>query len=90
MHGNTPLVERKTTKQLNALLATSGLYDEAGDFAYRVGMPAKSGVGGGIIAIVPGEMSICVWSPALNKTGNSLAGTAALEVLVERVGHSIF
>ena len=52
---------------------------------YRVGMPAKSGVGGGIIAIVPGEMSIRVWSPALNKTGNSLAGTAALEVLVERV-----
>ncbi|MEF1231544.1 glutaminase, partial [Vibrio fortis] len=51
------------TKQLNALLATCGLYDGAGEFAYRVGMPGKSGVGGGIIAIVPGEMTIAVWSP---------------------------
>ncbi|CCN68585.1 glutaminase B [Vibrio nigripulchritudo] len=78
------------TKQLNALLATCGLYDGAGEFAYRVGMPGKSGVGGGIIAIVPGEMTIAVWSPELDPSGNSLAGTRALELLSERIGRSIF
>ena len=87
---STPLLPARTTKQLNALLATCGLYDEAGDFAYRVGMPGKSGVGGGIIALIPGELSICVWSPELNKAGNSLAGTAVLELLAERLGRSIF
>ena len=76
--------------QLNALLATCGLYDGAGEFAYRVGMPGKSGVGGGIIAIVPGEMTIAVWSPELDPSGNSLAGTKALELLSERIGRSIF
>ncbi|MEZ8774249.1 glutaminase B [Vibrio sp. 10N.247.310.17] len=78
------------TKQLNALLATCGLYDGAGEFAYRVGMPGKSGVGGGIITIVPGEMTIAVWSPELDASGNSLAGTQALELLSERIGRSIF
>ena len=78
------------TKQLNALLATCGLYDGAGEFAYRVGMPGKSGVGGGIIAIVPGEMTIAVWSPELDPSGNSFAGTMALELLSERMGRSIF
>ena len=87
---STPLLPARTTKQVNALLATCGLYDEAGDFAYRVGMPGKSGVGGGIMALVPGELSICVWSPEPNKAGNSLAGTAALELLAERLGRSIF
>lgn len=87
---STPLLPTRTTKQVNALLATCGLYDEAGDFAYRVGMPGKSGVGGGIMALIPGELSICVWSPELNKAGNSLAGTAALELLAERLGRSIF
>lgn len=87
---STPLLPARTTKQVNALLATCGLYDEAGDFAYRVGMPGKSGVWGGIMALIPGELSICVWSPELNKAGNSLAGTAALELLAERLGRSIF
>lgn len=87
---STPLLPARTTKQVNALLATCGLYDEAGNFAYRVGMPGKSGVGGGIMALIPGELSICVWSPELNKAGNSLAGTAALELLAERLGRSIF
>ena len=59
-------------------MATSGLYDEAGNFAYRVGLPGKSGVGGGIVAVVPGRFSVCVWSPELNTAGNSLAGMAAL------------
>ncbi|MFB2702115.1 glutaminase B [Aeromonas veronii] len=87
---SVPLLPARTTKQVNALLATCGLYDEAGDFAYRVGMPGKSGVGGGIIALIPGELCVCVWSPELNNAGNSLAGTAALELLAERLGRSIF
>lgn len=78
------------SKQTNALLATCGSYDGAGEFAYRVGMPGKSGVGGGIIAVVPGEMTIAVWSPALDQSGNSLAGTRALELLAQRIGRSIF
>ncbi|CAM3234251.1 glutaminase B [Shewanella violacea] len=78
------------TRQMNALLATSGLYDGAGEFAYRVGMPGKSGVGGGIIAVIPGDMAVCVWSPELDLNGNSLAGTAALEELCQRLGRSIF
>ncbi|GAM67411.1 glutaminase [Vibrio sp. JCM 19236] len=84
------VVSATQTKQLNALLATCGLYDGAGEFAYRVGMPGKSGVGGGIIAVVPGEMTISVWSPELDASGNSLAGTRALELLSERIGRSIF
>ncbi|MDN3681735.1 glutaminase B [Vibrio tapetis subsp. quintayensis] len=84
------IITSTQSKQLNALLATCGLYDGAGEFAYRVGMPGKSGVGGGIIAIVPGEMTIAVWSPELDFSGNSLAGTRALELLSERIGRSIF
>lgn len=86
----TDLISQVQTRQLNALLATSGLYDGAGEFAYRVGMPGKSGVGGGIIAVIPGELSICVWSPELDENGNSLAGTAMLEHLSQRLGRSIF
>ncbi|MDB2387420.1 glutaminase B [Shewanella sp.] len=84
------LITPVQTRQLNALLATSGLYDGAGEFAYRVGMPGKSGVGGGIIAVIPGDMSVCVWSPELDVNGNSLAGTAALEALSQTLGRSIF
>lgn len=84
------ILEPNQTKRLNALLATCGLYDGAGEFAFRVGMPGKSGVGGGIIAVIPGEMSIAVWSPELDKSGNSLAGTAALELLSTKLGRSIF
>ncbi|ODR84051.1 glutaminase B [Shewanella xiamenensis] len=86
----TELISQVQTRQLNALLATSGLYDGAGEFAYRVGMPGKSGVGGGIIAVIPGELSVCVWSPELDNQGNSLAGTAMLEHLSQRLGRSIF
>lgn len=86
----TQLISAVQTRQMNALLATSGLYDGAGEFAYRVGMPGKSGVGGGIIAVIPGDMSVCVWSPELDQNGNSLAGTAALEALCQSLGRSIF
>lgn len=87
---NQRVVSSLQTKQLNALLATCGLYDGAGDFAYRVGVPGKSGVGGGIIAVIPREMTIAVWSPELDKSGNSMAGTAALEMLTSKLGKSIF
>jgi glutaminase len=88
--GGQQLLTQVQTRQMNALLATSGLYDGAGEFAYRVGMPGKSGVGGGIIAVIPGDMAICVWSPALDDNGNSLAGTAMLEYLSQQLGRSIF
>jgi len=82
----TPLQSR----QVNALMATSGMYQNAGEFAWRVGLPAKSGVGGGIVAIVPHEMAIAVWSPQLDDAGNSLAGIAVLERLTQRLGRSVF
>lgn len=84
------MITARQARQINALMITSGMYDGAGEFAWRVGMPAKSGVGGGIIAIIPGEMSIAVWSPGLDGAGNSLAGTAVLELLTEKLGRSIF
>jgi glutaminase len=77
-------------KRVNALMLTCGTYDAAGDFAYRVGIPAKSGVGGGIVGVIPNHLAVAVWSPALNGKGNSLAGSAALERFTARTGLSIF
>ena len=84
------VLHRSAAKRLSALMLTCGTYDAAGDFAYRVGLPAKSGVGGGIVAVLPGEMAVCVWSPRLDANGNSLAGVLALEWLTTRTGRSIF
>jgi len=84
------ILSRRKTKRMNSLMLTCGLYDAVGDFAYRVGLPGKSGVGGGIVAVVPNELSIAVWSPALNKYGNSLAGTKALELFTTYANNSIF
>lgn len=81
-HDGETVLSKVQTRQFNALLLTCGLYDAAGDFAWRVGLPGKSGVGGGIIAILPRRMSICVWSPRLDSYGNSIAGRHALEGLV--------
>ena len=80
----------KQTKYINSLLLTCGTYDSVGDFAYRVGLPGKSGVGGGIVAVMPDKFSICVWSPGLNESGNSLAGTKALELFTTMTGISVF
>jgi glutaminase len=84
------LVTPRRIRRLNALMLTCGHYDGSGDFAYRVGIPGKSGVGGGILAIVPGVASIAVWSPGLNRYGNSLKGTEALASLARQMGWSIF
>lgn len=88
--GGEAVLTPRQAKQVNAIMATSGLYDEAGNFAYRVGLPGKSGVGGGIVAVVPGRFTVCVWSPELNAAGNSLIGMAALEALSQRIGWSVF
>ncbi|WP_010487757.1 glutaminase B [Pseudomonas sp. S9] len=89
LSGERVMSPRQVT-QINAIMATSGLYNEAGTFAYRVGLPGKSGVGGGIIAVVPDRYSICVWSPELNPAGNSLVGLQALEMLSDRIGWSVY
>lgn len=78
------------TKRVNAIMLTCGFYDEAGEFAFRVGLPGKSGVGGGIVAVIPGELAIAVWSPELNARGNSVIGVKVLELFTSYTGKSIF
>jgi glutaminase len=80
----------RQVKRVNALMLTCGVYDEAGDYAYRVGLPAKSGVGGGVVAVMPGKFVASAWSPGLSEKGNSLAGTMALELLTTKTALSIF
>lgn len=94
-HGTDPLngnryISPQQAKRINAVMLTCGHYDASGDFAFHVGLPGKSGVGGGIASVIPKQMGLAVWSPALNLQGNSLVGTYALELFTSKTGLSIF
>ena len=84
------VVNPERARRINAVMLMCGHYDGSGEFAYLVGLPGKSGVGGGILAIAPGKASIAVWSPGLDASGNSRLGRIALEALTKRLGWSIF
>ena len=85
-----PVISEAQARRVNALMLTCGTYDAAGEFAYRIGLPCKSGVGGGIVAVVPDRLTLAVWSPAVDASGNSVLGTRALELFANRTGLSIF
>ena len=84
------VVNHRSAKRINALMLTCGLYNESGDFAYRVGLPGKSGVGGGVVAIIPGKLVIAVYSPELNSNGNSYRAISTLEEFTTELGISVF
>ncbi|TLX75246.1 glutaminase [Labilibacter sediminis] len=87
---NGRILNMSQAKRINALMQTCGFYDESGEFSFKVGLPGKSGVGGGIIAIFPDKYSIAVWSPKLNKKGNSYRGMRFLEMFTTQTESSIF
>lgn len=89
-HDGGRILGRSEVKRINALMQTCGFYDESGEFTYRVGLPGKSGIGGGIVAVHPGRYAVATWSPRLNDKGNSVKGMATLELLTTRSGMSIF
>jgi glutaminase len=84
------LLTRSEAKRINAVMLIGGTYDAAGEFAHRVGLPAKSGIGGGILAVVPGRCTVCAWGPALDEHGNSVAAIAALDHFTTLTGWSVF
>ncbi|NNH75597.1 glutaminase [Nocardia uniformis] len=84
------LLERSDARHIIALMATCGTYDEAGNFAYRIGLPIKSGVGGGLLAVVPGKCAVAAWGPALDPKGNSVSGAVALETFAQVSGLAVF
>jgi glutaminase len=88
-HADETILSPRVARRVNAVMMTCGMYDSTGSFAYRVGLPAKSGVGGGIVAVSPGRGAVAVWSPELDRAGNSLVGTIALELFVQHTGWAI-
>jgi len=94
-HGTDPITNQEIlssskSKRINAIMQLCGFYDEAGEFSFKVGLPGKSGVGGGIVAIHPGKYCIAVWSPKLNSKGNSYKGMKFLELFTTKTKSSIF
>tara|TARA_R110000868_G_scaffold36900_11_gene130559 strand:+ start:2987 stop:3898 length:912 start_codon:yes stop_codon:yes gene_type:complete len=84
------ILSKSQVKRLNALMQTCGFYDESGEFTYKVGLPGKSGIGGGIVALYPNNFVVATWSPKLNMKGNSELGMHALESLTTKTGMSVF
>lgn len=84
------ILSKSQVKRVNALMQTCGFYDESGEFTYKVGLPGKSGIGGGIVALLPDKFVVTTWSPRLNNKGNSESGMYALELLTTKTGMSIF
>lgn len=84
------ILTKSQVKRLNALMQTCGFYDESGEFTYKVGLPGKSGIGGGIVALYPKNFVVATWSPKLNRKGNSELGMHALELLTTKTGMSVF
>jgi glutaminase len=90
LNGGKRIISNAKSKRINALMLTCGFYDESGEFAFKVGLPGKSGVGGGIVALYPNNYTIAVWSPKLNQHGNSFKGMKILEDLTTHSELSIF
>ena len=90
LHKSANIHSKSGIKRINAIMQTCGFYDEAGEFSFRVGLPGKSGVGGGIIAVHPQHYAVATWSPKLNPKGNSALGMKSLELLTSKTGLSIF
>ncbi len=90
LYNQEQIIPSRKVKRINAIMLTCGFYDEAGEFSFRVGLPGKSGVGGGIVALYPGHYTVTVWSPPLNSKGNSELGMYSLEQLTTLTGLSIF